>query len=127
MLPLGIIKPIAFAVLKELGSMLAILLCLSVAIFALLYLSPNEDMLLEYVNTFNPADELNTTSSQNNLGFISAYWIWFNSVINGSFGISTSNGMPVLQQVYSYLYNTILLIFNALFLSIVVALILGRY
>jgi len=116
----GILKPISKTLFKEFLSSVLILLSLSITIFSLVYASPGEELLQEYMLSLSGNEDL--MEEEIPTGLFAAYSGWFIASVSGNFGISSSNGLPVLEQVLEFTYNTLILTLSALFISIVVTL-----
>ena len=115
----GIIKPISKTLFKELFASVFIILALSVIIFSLVYISPGESLLQEYLSNIEGNEDM-YLDEEFNISLYQAYMSWFTATIGGNLGISNSTGLPVLEQVLEYTSNTLYLIFSALFLSFIV-------
>ena len=121
MLRLAVLKPISYAVLRELVQSISLIFLLSIFVLFLLYLAPGDYLLDEYMTALQE-EFLSEDEIKNNLSFFDTYIIWLSSFLTGNFGVSSSNGMPVMNQVFEYTINTLLLIIAALFISLMIAL-----
>jgi len=121
MLRLAVLKPISYAILRELVQSIFLIFLLSIFVLFLLYLAPGDYLLDEYITTlqeeFFSEDEI-----KNNLSFYDTYIIWLSAFLTGNFGVSSSNGMPVMNQVFEYTFNTLSVIIAALIISLMIAL-----
>ena len=125
MLRLAVLKPISYAVLREFIQSISLIFLLSIFILFLLYLAPGDYLLDEYILSLQSDlnDEISDIDEETiKLSFIDTYLIWLGSYLTGNFGISSSNGLPVMDQVFEYTKNTISIIVSALFISLFVAL-----
>ena len=125
MLRIAVLKPISYAVLRELIQSIFLIFLLSIFIICLLYLAPGDYLLEEYIISLQEEmsgiiDEDN--KNLNKLSFIDTYILWLGSYLTGNFGISSSNGLPVMAQVFEYTKNTIIIIASALFISLCISL-----
>ena len=120
----GILKPISKTLFKEFTSSILIIFLLSFFIFFLVYVSPGDDLLQEYLVNLeeNSSEEFEDVYSEkyDSISLPSAYISWFSASISGNFGVSSSNGLPVLSQVVEFTINTLYLTISALFISLMV-------
>lgn len=118
----AIVKPISLTIFKEFSATLLILFVIALSVFLLVFYSPNEDMMYEYMLmiTENMPDTENLDFED--LSFTTAFFLWLNALITGNFGLSLSNGMPALDQALEYLVNSTYLIAYAMLVSLIVAL-----
>jgi len=121
MLRLAVLKPISYAVIRELIQSVLLIFLLSIFVLLLLYLAPGGYLLEEYMLSLQE-EFLNENEIEAHLSFIDTYIIWLGSFLTGNFGISSSNGMPVMDQVFEYTLNTLAIIMAALFISLIIAL-----
>lgn len=121
MLRLTVLKPISYAVFRELIQSVALIFLLSVFVLLLLYLAPGDYLLEEYIISLQE-EQLNTSDLNSHLSFFDTYFVWLSSFLTGNFGISSSNGMPVMNQVIEYTLNTLSIIVTALLISFSIAL-----
>jgi len=121
MFRLAIVKPISFAVFRELIHSTLLILILSLFIFLLLFMSPGDYVMQEYLLLLMENQGIENPIPEK-LSFLDSYFLWFMSFITGNFGISSSNGMPVMDQILGYTFNTLLIIVSALVISLLVAL-----
>lgn len=90
-------------------------------IFFLVYISPGESLLQEYLlNLGGNEEEFSENSGPINIH--QAYFSWLLASMSGNFGISNSNGLPVLGQVLEFTANTLYLTFSALLISLCITL-----
>lgn len=105
------VKPITNAILKEFFQSIALLLSLTLFVYVLANNAPGSEL-------HSLADSESVTHSQPAILYFS--WLW--SCLTGDFGTSLANGLPVLTQVIHALGLSAVLVFSALFFSIVLAL-----
>jgi len=116
----GIVKPISKTLIKEFLMSIVILLALSIFIFFLVFLSPGETILQEYLLNLS-GDEDAYLDEEFSMSFMEAYWLWLSSSILGNFGISHSSGLPVFSLVIEFTLNTLYLTLSSLLISILIA------
>ena len=125
MFRLNVLKPISFAVLREIMQSTFLIFLLSIFILFLLYLAPGNYLLDEYLISLQE-EYFSMHGGEGEiieqLGFLDSYLLWLGSILGGNFGVSSSNGMPVLDQVFDYMLNTLSIIGSALALSLFIAL-----
>ncbi|MDX1812127.1 MAG: hypothetical protein R3240_09280, partial [Gammaproteobacteria bacterium] len=121
MLNWAVIKPISRTLFKEFIATLFILFIISLSVFLLVYYSPNEDMLYEYIVMISEEMQTSIPDDAQALGFLSTFGTWFSAVISGNFGLSLSTGMPALNQSLNFLSNSIVLILYTVALSLLIA------
>lgn len=118
----AIVKPISKTILKEFSATLLILFIIAFSVFTLVYYSPNEDMLVEYMMMISEEMDLDSDFEAETLSFASSFALWLNAVLTGNFGLSLSNGMPAFEQSLEFLNNSIFLIFFSVILSLTIGL-----
>ena len=120
----GILIPISRTLFKEFFSSVLIIFLLSFSVFLLIYISPGDDLLQEYLVNLeeNSSETIEDVYSDkyDSIGLPSAYFSWFSASVTGNFGISSSNGLPVLSQVIDFTINTLYLTISALLISMFV-------
>lgn len=115
----GILKPISKTLFKEFLASVLIIFALSVLVFVLVYISPGETLFQEYISNLKNADGDNLNSGVDlDIGLFQGYFSWLGASFSGNFGVSTSNGLPVLSQVIEFTTNTLYLTLSALFISL---------
>ena len=118
----AILKPIYRTIFKEFITTLLILFIISIAIFTLIYFSPNEDMLQEYMSMITEQLGMNTDWNINQVSFLSTFYLWLTAVFSGHFGLSMSNGMPAFSQSLAFLSNSLSLISLSFVFSLLIGL-----
>lgn len=122
MLKWAIFKPISKAILKEFFATLLILFIIAFSVFILVYHSPNEDMLTEYMIMITEEMGSGDNVDLENISFTSSFTLWLSAVLTGNFGLSLSNGMPAFEQSLEFLGNSTFLIFYSIVLSLFISL-----
>lgn len=118
----AVLRPISQTILKEFGITLAILFIIAFCVFLLVFYSPNEDMLYEYMMMITEQSQTYSNIDINQLGLIKAFSIWIGAVLTGNFGLSISNGMPAMEQSAEFLAKSVYLIFFSVMVSLLIAL-----
>ena len=106
------IKPIANAIFKELFLSVALLLSLTLMIYVLMVNAPGSELFIASGNA-------NATSSRDVAQPVYLFLTWIGLCLSGDFGVSLTNGLPVLAQVTESMGYSITLIFYALLLSVI--------
>jgi len=116
------IRPISKALFNAFFSSVLIIFFLSFLVFSLVYISPGETLLQDYLLSLQ--DNTDTDINDADLEDIAqanlpqAYMSWLSASINGNLGVSISNGLPVLDQVLELTLNTLYLIISALLIGL---------
>lgn len=116
---------------KRIAQMLLVLVVVSVFAFGITYFAPGDPLYMytspsvsTYKMTDEQLDELRESLGLNG-GFFERYISWAGKMLQGDWGLSTSNHQPVKTQIMNKLPNTIGLMAAALVLSILVSIHLG--
>jgi peptide/nickel transport system permease protein len=104
----------------------------TIIIFSLIHLAPGDPIRLMFAEMGRPVPEEIIEQIRKSLGLdqplYMQYLIWINKILHGDFGITYSGayaGQPVLNLITSRLWNTVILMFTAQMLSLVVAVVFG--
>lgn len=104
----------------------------TVVIFSLIHIAPGDPIRIMFTESGRPPAEEVIEQVRKSLGLdrplYIQYFIWINKLLHGDFGISYSGafiGQPVLDLLQSRFWNTVILMFTAQMLSLVLAVTLG--
>ncbi len=118
-------------IVKRMAQMLLVFVIVSVFAFAITYFAPGDPLYMytspsvsTYKMTEEQLDELRESLGLNG-NFFERYASWAGKMLQGDWGISTSNHQSVKAQIMDKLPNTIGLMAAALVLSLLVAIPLG--
>ena len=115
----GIVKPISKTLIREFLSSVLIILALSFFMFFLIYIAPGETLLQEYLLNLEGNEDADLEENYS-IALHTAYFSWLSASLSGNFGVSSSNGLPVFEQVMEFTRNTLSLTLSALFISLIV-------
>ncbi len=118
-------------IIKRLAQMLLVFVIVSVFAFAITYFAPGDPLYMytspsvsTYKMTEEQLDELRESLGLNG-NFFERYASWAGKMLQGDWGLSTSNHQSVKTQIMDKLPNTMGLMAAALVLSLLVAIPLG--
>lgn len=118
-------------IMKRIAQMVLVFVIVSMFAFSIVYFAPGDPLYMytspsvsTYKMTEEQLDELRESLGLNG-NIVERYTNWAGKMLQGDWGLSTSNHQPVKDQILDKLPNTMGLMGAALVLSIVVAIPLG--
>ncbi len=116
-------------ILKRLLQLIPVLLFLSFAVYALLYISGGDPALKKLSAQGIAVSQEVVERTRHSMGldrpFLVRYFDWLLHVLRGDFGLSYKDGLPVLPKLLAGLKNTAVLALLSLFVSLAVSVPLG--
>lgn len=116
-------------IIKRLLGLIVLLVLLSLATFALMYLSPGDPAEKRLSSQGVAVTREVLRAEQERMGLMRPFFVrygeWLSGILHGDFGISFKDDLPVAPKLQSGLQNTVVLALASMFLSLVVSIPLG--
>jgi peptide/nickel transport system permease protein len=110
-------------VLRRLGQTIAVLLIVSVIVFALMRMIPGDPVMIILADEYSPEAYARLRAQLGlDRSILTQYLIWIGNVLRGEFGRSYINRLPVSTLLYDALLPTVSLVVATLVVGLLIAL-----
>ena len=115
-----------FYIIKRLFAAIPLLFIISIIVFSIMHITPGDPAV--YILGADASEEdLNRLRDQLglNLPVIQQYFVWFTNMLQGDFGTSIYENIPVTEAIFNRLEPTVSLTILAILIAVIIAIPLG--